>query len=292
MVSTERLLRDSGVDQSNSSSVSTITQRMGRPACTAADKLSNRECAVAVKQFLLPPLNIFVLAALMLALRRLFRIPGWVPVTISLAVAYLLCTPIVGEHLLAAHQVYPPLRLDAQPSAPEAIVVLSAGFRDSAPEPGGTLLDGLSLERVLYADYLQERTGLPILASGGRLRGSRPPAASVMADFLERRLDAEVRWVETDSGTTWENARHSADLLRGEGIGQVYLVTHAWHMPRAAEAFRRHGLAVAAAPTGFTEAPDLDIDAVLPSMHGLRASYYGLHELFGRLGYTLFKSTR
>lgn len=209
--------------------------------------------------------------------------------------AYLLCTPIVGERLLAAHQVYPPLSLDAQPSAPEAIeaiVVLSAGFRDSAPEPGGTLLDDLSLERVLYADYLQERTGLPILASGGRLRGSEPPAATVMTDFLEHRLDARVRWVETDSGTTWENARYSAALLRAEGIGRVYLVTHAWHMPRAAEAFRRHGLAVAAAPTAFAEAPDLDIDAVLPSMHGLRTSYYGLHELFGRLGYTLFKSTR
>ncbi len=245
-----------------------------------------------MKQFLLPPLNIFVLAALMLALRRLLRIPGWVPVTISLVVAYLLCTPIVGEHLLAAHQTYPPLRLDGRSPAPEAVVVLSAGFRHSAPEPGGTLLDGLSLERVLYADYLQEQTGLPILASGGRLRGSEPPAASVMADFLERRLDARVRWIETDSGTTWENAHRSADLLRGEGIGRIYLVTHAWHMPRAAEAFRRHGLAVVAAPTGFAEAPELGARAVLPSMPGLRASYYGLHELFGRLGYTLFKSTR
>lgn len=243
-----------------------------------------------MKEFLLPPLNVFVLAALLFAARRVVRMPRWLPGAVSVALAYLLCTPLVGENLLAAHQSYPPLAASdlAAPDA-GAVVVLSAGFRDTAPEVGGTLLDGLSLERVLYAGAVQRATGLPILASGGKLRDEAPPAAVVMASFLRERLGAQVRWVEARSRSTWENAAFAAAMLKADGVTQAYLVTHAWHMPRAAAAFAHHGLRVMPAPTAFAEPPDLDLSAVLPSKRGLEASYYGLYEVLARLWYRLAK---
>lgn len=243
-----------------------------------------------MKAFLLPPLNLFVLAVVLVALRRILRFRRGVATLVTGLAAYLLCTPIVGESLLRLHQTHPPLTASdlTHADASAAIVVLSAGYRDQAPEAGGTLLDGLSLTRVLYADAVQNATGLPILVTGGRIRAQAPPIADVMAGFLRSRLGADVRWVEPRAGSTWENARYSAAMLRADGIDHAFLVTHAWHMPRAVHAFRDHGVRVTAAPTGFVGAPRVDAGSVLPSANGLLASHYAFHELFGRIGYRLF----
>ncbi len=190
--------------------------------------------------------------------------------------------------MLTLHQRYPPLGADDLTDAPGAIVVLSAGLRDAAPEAGGTLLDGFTLTRVLYADAVQDATGRPMLVTGGEIREADPPIARVMAGFLRDRMGADVPWVEPRARSTWENAAYSAAMLRAEGIGHVYLVTHAWHMPRAVHAFRDHGLRVTPAPTGFARLAGADLTGVLPSPGGLRASYYALHEVFGRIAYRFY----
>ena len=210
--------------------------------------------------------------------------------------AYLLCTPFLGERLMALHQVHPPLppvpdvAEGTAGSAPEAIVVLSAGRRESVPEPGGLALDAFSLARTLYAAYLHRRTGQPLLVTGGTSNERAPPIARALAETLRTRLDTPVRWVEPKARDTWQNARYAAAMLRRAGIGCAYLVTHAWHMPRAVGAFRAHGLAVVPAPMGVVVPPSPDLDSLLPSHRGLAASYYGLHELLGRLAYAWLKS--
>lgn len=241
-----------------------------------------------MKPFLLPPLNLFVLAAVLVALRAWLRLPRRLPVTVTAIAAWLLCTPFVGQGLLTLHQSHPPLTADELTREPGAIVVLSAGFRDAAPEAGGTLLDGFSITRLLYADAVQDATGLPILVTGGEIRARAPRIAPVMAGFLRDRLGARVRWIEARAGATWENAAYSAAMLRAEDIGHVYLVTHAWHMPRAVDAFRDHGLRVTPAPTGFARLASPDLSSLLPSHSGLSASYYALHEFFGRVAYHFY----
>lgn len=241
-----------------------------------------------MKAFLLPPLNLIVLALVLVALRRRLGWPRRLPWIVTAIAAYLVCTPIVGENLLRLHQSYPPLTLRDPSDAPGAIVVLSAGYRDRAPDAGGTRLDGLSLTRVLYGDAVQTATGLPILVTGGQIRERAPPIAAVMAGFLRTRMNAEVAWVEARARTTWENARESAAMLRADGVDHAYLVTHAWHMPRAVHAFRHHGIRVTPAPTGFVGGTDVDPGSVLPSHAGLRDSYYAFHEVFARLAYRFY----
>src|SRR3546814_14888599 len=68
---------------------------------------------------------------------------------------------------------------------------------------------------------------------------------------LERDFGVEVRWTESESTSTWTNARLSAAKLRAAGIRRFYLVTHAWHMPRAMLAFAGTGLEAVPAPTCF-----------------------------------------
>ena len=76
-------------------------------------------------------------------------------------------------------------------------------------------------------------------------------------------------------------------MLRRFNISHVYLVTHAWHMPRAQRAFERAGLRVTPAPTAFTTLDRAHRGwlGYLPSTHGLSLSSIALREKIGSLYY-------
>jgi uncharacterized SAM-binding protein YcdF (DUF218 family) len=105
-----------------------------------------------------------------------------------------------------------------------------------------------------------------------------PKHATSMQRALETELGVRVRWLESRSTTTAENARYSAELLRGSGIERVLLVTHAWHMPRAQASFQRHGIATTAAPTAFACWPTDPLVVALALHEWLGRAYYALVE--------------
>jgi uncharacterized SAM-binding protein YcdF (DUF218 family) len=108
-----------------------------------------------------------------------------------------------------------------------------------------------------------------------------------MAETLERDFGIAARWTETRSANTRENLAFAAELLEEEGIESIFLVTHAWHVPRAAAAARAAGLAPIPAPTAFVAWPPLKPSSFLPSAHALRESSWALHEWIGRAWYAL-----
>jgi uncharacterized SAM-binding protein YcdF (DUF218 family) len=116
--------------------------------------------------------------------------------------------------------------------------------------------------------------------SGGAVRNS------LAADF-----NAPPRWVEGDSLNTRENAERAQALLAADSIRHVYLVTHAWHMPRARRAFEAVGLEVVAAPTGYTSITPSPL-AWVPSGHALRHTYLATREWLGQAWYRLNSATR
>ena len=69
------------------------------------------------------------------------------------------------------------------------------------------------------------------------------------------------------------------------GIKKIYLITHAWHMPRAADVFRRAGFEVVEAPTAFTTRYQTDLLAFLPRADSLMDSKIFVHEVIGLLFY-------
>ena len=250
-----------------------------------------------VSWLVLPPACFFVLllAGLLVKWRwpRLGRGLLWA----LLAVVYLSTTPWLAGELMAPLQPYGPV--DAERPDPEvgAIVVLGAGIYYEPPEyyEASTPLayaetgDGLSLERAEYAAYLARMTGIPIMTSGGALSwDSNLTVARTLKQTLERDFAVPVRWVEEQSWNTWTNARFSAELLERQGIRKIYLVTHAWHMPRAMLAFADTGIEAVPAPTRFVSRADpLWID-FLPQASALMATYYAVHEHLGILWYRLY----
>lgn len=234
--------------------------------------------------FLLPPGPSILLLMLALVFRtpklhRLFLILG-------LTTLYLSSIPIASNWLSIQLETDPPVALEH--IAAEAIVVLGADRRREALEYGGRdTLNRLGLERLRYAAWLAKKTGLPILVSGGSVQGGRTPEAELMRDVLKE-FGVEARWLEGKSRNTYENAQFSAQLLKGVGIGEVLLVTHAWHMPRAAEAFWKAGMRVVPAPTGVSAQNAIpEASDWLPNASSLQMSYWALHEMLGRLWYRI-----
>jgi uncharacterized SAM-binding protein YcdF (DUF218 family) len=234
-----------------------------------------------VVAFLLPPFGPLLLIAIGLWLASRRRQIGMLLAIAALLFLTVLSLPVVGNALLRSQEVHAPLAPEALATA-QAIVVLGGGSNYAAPEYGGDTVGRHTLERLRYAAVLQRRSGLPVLVTGGAPFAGRPEANS-MQSVLEQEFAVKVRWVETASRDTAENAALSAPFLKDNGIHKILLVSQAWHLPRAVAAFERQGFSVIPAPTGFTtDSPSL-LENLLPSAFALERSRTALNELFGRL---------
>ncbi|MEO7760690.1 MAG: YdcF family protein [Casimicrobiaceae bacterium] len=242
------------------------------------------------RELILPPACLFALFAIGFALRRGWPKAGRALMVSTLALSFVLCTGVGARLLvrplenLTAPLIYNP----GQPA--QAIVVLSAGRLARAPEYGGAdIPDYIALARLRYGAHLQHQTGLPLLVSGGDPFSRRADSAyaDAMAAALREDFGTPVRWIERRSTTTAENALYSAAMLQTDGVRRILLVTDAMHMPRARRAFARTGLDVVEAPTMFFGFGALGVHDFVPTVEGLRRSYYALYEWIGLAWYRI-----
>jgi uncharacterized SAM-binding protein YcdF (DUF218 family) len=235
---------------------------------------------------LLPPSSLIILLAAGLVLHRRLPRLAMSLILLSTAALYFLSTPWAGGLLQKSLEISPPIDPGTLKTA-DAIVVLGGGRRVNSAEYGSDTLNGISLERVRYAAFLHRASGLPLLATGGKAGGGTLTEGRIMQHILYSEYGIPARWVEDASLTTWDNARLSAPLLKKSGIRRIVLVTHAWHLRRAAPLFEAQGLAVIPAGIQFANT-DLDsFSDLLPTPAGLRDSTYALHEWLGILWYKL-----
>ena len=230
-----------------------------------------------IVELLVPPAGLVVLAVIVLALARGRWLRGLL--ALCLVPLFLLGTPLVADTLLASLDP-PPAEPNPNP-LPGAIVILSA---DVDRTRDGTDLGPLTLERERAGAELARRTGLPILVTGGIVTAP-PPVALMMAVSMARDFNQPVRWTEPASLTTWENARFSAVILKREGIGRVFLVTHAWHMRRSLLAFRRAGLDAIPFVVRNDAWPRYSPMELVPRASAWQRSYWAVHEWIGLLWY-------
>ncbi len=130
---------------------------------------------------------------------------------------YLLSAPASSRRLVG------PLE-SVTPSLPEgdlkaAVVVLAAGIRES--DDGRRELKPHSLQRLVGGWELARERDWPLIV------------AEAMAEQLARWGFEGKILLENRSRTTWENLAQTAPLLKAEGITDIVIVTHAYHMKRA-----------------------------------------------------------
>ena len=227
---------------------------------------------------LLPPLLLVLLALAGAMIVPWRRRAGALLVAASAIGLLALATPMASGLLRAslARDIEGPAPI----AAPRAIIVLGAEVARGATGPD---VGPLTLERLRAAAALHRATGLPLLVSGGSLAAGEPPLALLMMRSLTEDFRVPVRWSEEASRTTGENATLSAAMLAAEGIDAAYLVTHAWHLPRAREEFTRAGLAVVPSPVRLDRVPQGAASDFLPRADRLADSWWAIREWAGRV---------
>jgi uncharacterized SAM-binding protein YcdF (DUF218 family) len=236
--------------------------------------------------FLLPPFNLLIAACIGLLLWHKRPRIARALLTAAVTLLWLLSTPYIAEALL--HKLEgEPQAVDSGKTSADAIVVLGGGTYFNAPEYGGDTVSDESLQRLRYAAKLHRKTGLPILVTGGKPLGNSISEGQQMKQILEQEFNIPVQWVEGESDNTLQSAQMSYTTLKSAGIKRIYLVTHAWHMPRSAHTFRTAGFEVIPAPTAFTTRYRIDPLAFIPNATALRDSRIFMHEMIGMLWYRL-----
>lgn len=245
---------------------------------------------------LLPPVPFVLLTLIGGRLMFRNRLLAWALLLIAASGTWLSCTQGASTLLMRGLLMTPrPLSAtemgDLKKAPKTAIVVLGAGRNLLAPEYGVSSLTNLGQERLRYGLWLSRETGLPVAFSGGVAHGARsgPSEAEIASRIAERDFNRTLKWTETLSRDTNENASRSLALMREAGIERIVLVTHGFHMRRALAAFERakqrsgSRIELIAAPMGLGDPAPLTALDWLPSRSGFTGTNIALHEWLGRL---------
>lgn len=246
-----------------------------------------------LSSMILPPCGLLLMQVVGLFLWKMRpRLAGML-VTFSLVGLFVTSIPAVTGRLLAeVERQATPLDLsDAElASRADAIVVLGAGRTYANPAFGGRdTVSNPGLLRLRYAADLYRKTFKPVLLTGGSPDRPGASEARLMAEALKSEFGVEARWLEEKAINTAENAAFSREILKKHGIDRVFVVTTAWHMPRARRAFEAAGFKVVEAPMDYMAYPWADSSVLgwIPSAKGVDYGHLGLHEEVGSLWYRL-----
>jgi len=237
------------------------------------------------------PLLVLILAGARLMFRH--RITAWLMILVGVLLIWLTTTEGLANALKLWLVRPPPPLMEADIAglkrAPKtAIVVLGAGAKRLSPEYGVSNLKPASIERLRYGLWLSRETGLPVAFSGGVGFGAEPgqqTEADVAARIAEREFGRPLKWTETESRDTRENALKTVALLQAQGIDQIVLVTQDYHMRRSLRNFERaaegRNMRIVPAPMDLPAGgPPRAVDW-LPSRRGYEGSWLVLHEWVG-----------
>jgi uncharacterized SAM-binding protein YcdF (DUF218 family) len=241
-----------------------------------------------IKLLLLPPASLLLMALAGLLMRK----HDWgLPLSgISIVLLIVLSLPATAGFLaetLETDPVLTPKKITG--FRPQAIVVIGGGGLSGNEYQQGWTVNPPTLVRLRYAAKLARDTGLPILVSGGKAsKEEKHSEAQNMTDILQKEFNVPVTWQEEESRTTAENALYSRKILQAAAVDKILLVTQAYHMRRAAWAFRNVGFEVLPAPTAFVKDTTPGALNFIPSAKGMERSFLVCHEYLGLFWYRWF----
>src|SRR4051794_12131038 len=235
--------------------------------------------------FLAPPTVLITLCVVGALIALRWRVAGLAIVLAASLALYAVATPVISSWLLRRAEAGLPRPAGFRGA--KAIVVLGGEVRSGNGADIPDRLGGRAYERLAFATDAYHELHLPVAVSGGRPPDRRTTEGEMMKAALESEFNVPVTWNEDQSRTTWENAVFTAALLRKAGIDKVVVVTHRWHLPRAIRSFERAGMPAVPWPAPETRSGGSHLGDYLPSIAALQDSFYGLHELIGRVYYEL-----
>jgi len=226
-----------------------------------------------LEMFLLP--SVFVLVLILIGIILIFRKKrgklGKILIILGILLYYLFSiTPVADSIISPLEKQYQPVQKEELNKADKIVLLL-----------GGKESDVLRASEVLRLYNLQSA----IIISGRDPLSPKIEEAKEVKEFLtERGISAENIILEDKSRNTFESAKNIKEILDDEPF---FLVTSAYHLPRAIETFQKARTNPIPAPADFKIEKNYDILDFFPDAQNLRNSDIALHEYFGILWYRL-----
>lgn len=243
-----------------------------------------------LKPWMLPPGINFLIIVIGVLIHLLWRKMGKIVIGLGFFSLWLLCMPIIAYQLLDLLQnQYPMLDLTTLKPKPNAVIVVLGGGDTMKKEyDNKQMLSNYTLNRVQYAAYLENKTKLPMIVSGGRDIPAVNSEADLMAEVLQHNFKI-TPYKEDKSSNTADESLFILPILKTNHFEHVYLLTDAWHMPRAMYIFQCRGIKSTPAPMGFIAyGPGYSLLSFFPNAEALTWSATAFHEFFGLIGYSLY----
>ena len=245
---------------------------------------------------IIPPGLIIVLLVLSLAFFLLNRRKTGVTfLAVALSVLFLLSIePVKNALLTPLEDKYP--YPDVRNLKCEAIVVLRGGIIPHSPAENFKASVFPSVAKRLYeAMKIWKVNRSLIVVSGGRvLRKDVESEAEAMKRFLVNLGIPENSIIKEDrSRNTLENAIFTKRLLEKFGIGDICLVTSAFHMQRSVDIFRTAGFKVEPVPSDYRASrAELGWYSFIPIYEHFSDSATSLREYIGLVYFKLIQKHR
>jgi uncharacterized SAM-binding protein YcdF (DUF218 family) len=234
--------------------------------------------------FLHPLVWIYVIILIVLLRKKALGKKTWL---IAGLVLFMASNKVVVNFMLLTLETSP-----VPSTFPKTAVVLG-GYCNEDPARGGIRFYPAA-ERLFKAIELKHKGAIDtILLSGGTFlqNSSSRPEALVARDYLiNLGIDSHKILTETNSISTWENAKFTQEILQEQGITQVCLITSAFHMSRSMAVFRKQGINAIPYPVNFYSSPwhsFMWYDWVAPSTQALLNFDMVIKEWVGYLAYKL-----
>lgn len=224
-----------------------------------------------------------LLGLLILAWRT--KVQRWVRLGAGAVLVFdvLVSTPLLVNPAMGAMQAWARRDMHCGPPPPGSVIIVLTGgmVRQPSGPDDVAALSGDSLRRILGGVALAQQTpgSMLVITGSGETRNSEP---AIMGRFAEVMGIAARRIVlEEHSHTTLQNALRTRNLPVGDLQAPRYLVTSAYHMPRAYRAFRDVGQKVCAWPVVFLDTRVWYPDAITPQINALSKTTLLWHEWLG-----------
>ncbi len=183
----------------------------------------------------------------------------------------------------------------------DAVVVLGGG---NASGSANLPLNADPSKRALYGLMIAKSQNIPLIFSGGALKGDESEASSFIKSMKEisKYLGVDMEFspklqmnrfvisTENRSIDTYQNAKFTKERFEEAGIQNpaIYLTTSAYHMKRAVQLYRHFGFKVIPCATDFKIGKrQKSIWDYFPKMGAFYKSYLALHEYAGLLSLKL-----
>lgn len=217
-----------------------------------------------------------------------FRWTGIVLVVIGLTWVIAWSLPITSLYLGGRLESQHPYKLPRDLPRADVIVIFGGNTQANRanwfePYNRETAVDRIDLAQALYLAGRAPR----ILISGSALDGKVSEAQMIARLLRQRGIPDSAILLENNSRNTYENARFTDIIMRGQKLKSALLVTSALHMPRAAASLQKRGIQVTAASGAAQIVLPLKNPPELwrPHVRSLEASRTIIKEYLGLFGY-------